>query len=250
MKSFPPLSVAFFLLVSVGAEANVERLFLTAVNGDVYTLKRLLKSGADPNCYYTDSGDTPLHYAARAGQAEATAALLSASADPNARNNNIVVPLHYAIHAGSLETAVLLLTAGADPNLQDEDGYFPLQYVIEKGSIEAVSEAVAALLVAGANPNAQTEGKTPLHTAASNGHTQIVEALLAAGANPNAQTVYERRTPLHAAASNGHTKAVATLLAAGANPNVRNRRGLIPLDVALRTNAEVLSVLRAAGAKE
>ena len=77
---------AFFLLTrvfplmtvfSVAVEANEERLFITAENGDLYTLQSMLDAGVDPNRYFTDSGDTPPHYAARAEQTAAVIALPS-----------------------------------------------------------------------------------------------------------------------------------------------------------------------------
>ena len=66
---------------------------------------------------------------------------------------------------------------------------------------------------------------TPLHEAASKGHTETVLALLEAGADPNAPGItlglglLGSQTPLDAAANGGHTETVAALLKAGADPN-------------------------------
>lgn len=55
-------------------------------------------------------------------------------------------------------------------------------------------------------------GLTPLHKAALQGDTATIAALLDAGADPNARTWFGR-TPLYFAAAAGHTAAVAALRA-------------------------------------
>jgi len=66
-------------------------------------------------------------------------------------------------------------------------------------------------------------GWTPLMTAACRGHADICEVLLVAEANPNAQTHWPGMTPLHAAAMvrSNADDVVRTLAAARADPDVR-----------------------------
>jgi len=102
----------------------------------------------------------------------------------------------------------------ADPaliNARDKDGSMPLHCATWKGQ----QEAVALLIKAGADVNAQNEndhwGTTPLHAAAHANQAAIAELLIAAGADINAHD-REGRTPLF------HTtfhkaQAVAKLLA-------------------------------------
>ena len=59
---------------------------------------------------------TPLHDAAKAGNAAAISALLAAGADPNAKDKNGETPLHTAASRGHTAAISALLAAGADPN--------------------------------------------------------------------------------------------------------------------------------------
>ena len=56
----------------------------------------------------------------------------------------------------------------------------------------------------------QTYVRTPIFSAASNGHTKIVKILAPLIDNPNAQNM-NGDTPIHLAASNGHTEIVKIL---------------------------------------
>jgi ankyrin repeat protein len=88
---------------------------------------------------------TPLHYAAIYGSSRAVSILLSAGADPNARNESGATPLIYA--AWSLEKTRLLVAKGAQVNCVQNGGITPLmvaasahgnadtvRYLIEKGA--------------------------------------------------------------------------------------------------------------------
>lgn len=70
------------------------------------------------------------------------------------------------------------------------------------GNIEALKQAIAA----GANVNAiiAGPGASPLHWAATSGHTNICKLLPEHGADVNAADRFGN-PPLHKAAANGHT---------------------------------------------
>jgi ankyrin repeat protein len=115
------------------------------------------------------AGDTPLHIAAAAQQAETVADLVNSGADVRARNRRGAEPLHYAVDGrpGSVRwnpslqraTVAALLAAGADPNAADKNGTTPLHRAVRK----RCAAAVAALLEGGADvQKTNRSGSTPM----------------------------------------------------------------------------------------
>jgi hypothetical protein len=103
---------------------------------------------AEGGDYVTEGGDTPLLFAARAGDIPSAQRLLAAGADIE--------------ETAPTGTSALVLAAHSD---QGAFGAF--------------------LLERGANPNASGGGYTALHAAVLRGNLELVKALLAHGANPN-----------------------------------------------------------------
>ncbi|XP_031236036.1 ankyrin repeat and SOCS box protein 10 isoform X3 [Mastomys coucha] len=73
----------------------------------------------------------------------------------------------------------------------------------------------------------EEELTTPLHVAASRGHTEVLRLLLRRGAKPDSAP--GGRTALHEACSAGHAACVHVLLVAGADPNTPDQDGKRPL---------------------
>ena len=76
-----------------------------------------------------------------------------------------------------------------------------------------------------------------LHVSGIRGAPEVVEALLLAGADPDARTnggPFLKMTPLHWMTHGGHVDGMRLLLEHGANPNLQNVRGETPVDVAAR----------------
>ncbi|TGG94386.1 MAG: ankyrin repeat domain-containing protein, partial [Aphanocapsa feldmannii 277cV] len=71
---------------------------------------------------------SPLHIAAREGQAESIKELLSAGAQLNARDKDGLTPLHVAAGGGQVESIKELLSAGAQLDARAEDGSTPLHF--------------------------------------------------------------------------------------------------------------------------
>ena len=169
----------------------------------------MLDTGADPNAK-DRAGNAPLHWALDHDSKEwITKALLDAGADPNLKNKVGNSPLHFAARYGRTTAVEILLDAGADPNLKNKKGELPLD--VARGKAKDVLFAYM-LSKPGTQPN-----PVLLATAAQKGDLDAIAALLDAGADPNAEG-NGGNTPLHAAIRRGHTAAIAALLDAGADP--------------------------------
>ena len=177
------------------------------------------------------TGLTALHRAAARRSDRGVRALLKAGADPDARNEYRQTALHFAATIGSSGAVRALLEAGADPDARDITGETPLNNA-DNEAVRALLEAAGA----GADPalGADLEtrdgrGETRLYQAVINGTTEAVTALLRAGANPNARNVV-CMTPLHYAAALWRPGTGMALLTAGADPALRDKDGEFPFD--------------------
>jgi uncharacterized protein len=140
-------------------------------------LKFLLENGVSANS--SVSGASLLLLAADSGNPGALAALLKASAKPNAANKEGTTPLMLAAHRGATECVELLLRSGADVNARNNAGVTSLHFATARGS----TETVAALLRGGARwETRDNPGKNPLEIALDQQDAAIVSGLVTAGA--------------------------------------------------------------------
>lgn len=80
-------------------------------------------------------------------------------------------------------------------------------------------------------------GSTPLHLAAMNPDLSAMAALLAAGADPNARDV-DGSTPIHMAAYASRAQHALALLDAGADPLLKNNQGRDATAMARKVKAD------------
>jgi len=286
----PPLSLAstngnatvVSLLLGAGADPNEslqggETVLMTAARtGSLEAVKELLAKGADPNAQERRE-QTALMWAAAEGHAPVVEVLIAAGADVHATLGSGFTPMLFAVREGRIDVAPMLLEAGVDVNevLQrvrerTEEasnnastqpiarGMSPLLMAVRNGHFELA----VALINAGADPNDQMTGFTPLHTmswvrkpdASDRGDPapigsgnltslQFVRELVALGADvnlrldeeaprqPNSASRLESggATPFLLAADRADATLMRVLLELGADPFMPNLRNTTPL---------------------
>ena len=102
------------------------RFWKQAAAGDV---RKCLDEGADITVR-DGSGSTPMHLAARNGNAETVLALAEAGADPGARDEKGDTPMHLAAEQNAAETVKALAEAGSDPDARNENGDAPIHTAV------------------------------------------------------------------------------------------------------------------------
>lgn len=133
-----------------------------------------------------------------------------------------------------------VIQSGTDPDLEiEEDGLTSLMYSSTQGHIGSVH----LLLEAGASVDKMTTGNvTALHLAIYFQHPEIVQRLLVAGADPNIQTDQFTTAQL----ANYDVDTLELLIAFGLDVNAQNKHGETALFV--ESPPEVTKVLLLAGA--
>ncbi|KAL5711258.1 hypothetical protein ACHQM5_021733 [Ranunculus cassubicifolius] len=202
-------------------------LHLAAAEGNVSICRYLIDElKFDPDLK-DDKGDTPLHHASIRGRPNTTVLLIGKGANPDVTNDKGLAPLHYAAQIGDARVLRLLLSRAVNVDALSIAGT-PLQRAACRGDLEAVT----VLLHHHANPNiCYPHVVSPLMASITVNSLQCVKLLLEAGANPNAEE--NGVTPLSMAASEQDAKIIRCLLKAGANPNVANREGMTPIEIAV-----------------
>jgi ankyrin repeat protein len=268
------------LLLDAGANANAslpggETVLMTAAKvGNLEAVKALLARGANPNAKERRD-QTALMWAAAEGHATVVRALIEAGSGINDTLTSGFTPLFFAVREGHIDVVRVLLEAGVNVNetlkpRKDQpaptgsaryqpvrNGTSPLLMAVENGHFELAM----ALVEAGADPNDQRSGFTPLHAiswvrkpdASDAGDPapigsgtltslQFVGALVARGANVNARlnkvprppasaTLLgtEGATPFLMAADRADVPLMRELLKAGADPLLPNADKSTPL---------------------
>jgi ankyrin repeat protein len=282
-------------LLEAGADPNAgeERksqtaLMWAAAESHADAVQLLLDAGADIAATAA-GGFTPLLFAARGGDPATARALLAAGADPEestpADGNTLVV----AAAGGHEELALLLLEAGANPNSAGENGITALHHAVANGMAALngvrydpvyrlipgnMHSLAAALLEAGADPNAQIadslrlgpdgspfdmEGATPFLLASVSADVELMQLLESKGAD-QAITGKGGTTALMAAARAACTgacafkggnkandedvakafEAVRTVVEMGIDVNAKNDEGQTAMHMAAFTGADAV----------
>ena len=182
-----------FIGFSISKAGAFDDFFKAIVFDQVPVVGNLIYRGMDPNTP-TEKGEPALVFAVRSGAPKTVAFLLKQPGiQIDATNAADETALMLAANANDLASANLLIEAGASVN----------------------------------RPN-----WTPLHYAASKGHTEMMRLLIDNDAYIDSESP-NGTTPLMMAAYYATPKAVKLMLEEGADPTLQNKDGQTALDMAL-----------------
>jgi len=182
-----------FIGFSISNAGSFDDFFKAIVFDQVPVVGNLIYRGMDPNTP-TEKGEPALVFAVRSGAPKTVAFLLKQPGiQIDATNAADETALMLAANANDLASANLLIEAGASVN----------------------------------RPN-----WTPLHYAASKGHTEMMRLLIDNDAYIDSESP-NGTTPLMMAAYYATPKAVKLMLEEGADPTLQNKDGQTALDMAL-----------------
>lgn len=190
-------------------------------------LSFLLEKGANVNILNRD-GITPLQLACKIDNCEAISSFLERGAKLETRSSRGDTALHIAATEGNWVAFDLLITGGADINAWDSEAESLLHRQARSGSSVSVA---AHLLEKGANIEASnSQGYTPLQTAAISGNKALFLFLVEDGANFDVHTA-RGETLLHITPplNQGCLDIMNVLLKLNFNANAITSNGLTPI---------------------
>lgn len=195
--------------------------------------------------------ETPLHAAARKGDAATVRALLGKGAGIDVRDANGATALLVATHHNQVDAARVLIQAGADVNAKDGIQDSPYLYAGARGH----DEILKMTLTHGADLKSTNRyGGTALIPAAERGLVDTVRMLINAGVDVNHVNKLQWTALLEAVIlGNGgprHAEVVKLLVAAQADVNIADGDGVTPLQHARRRGFKAIEdILVRAGAR-
>ncbi|KAF4099539.1 ankyrin repeat and SOCS box protein 2 isoform X1 [Onychostoma macrolepis] len=154
--------------------------------------------------------------------------LLEKGADSDITNKERETPLYKACEKENPAMVAMLLNYGASVNKSCIQGWTALHESVCRNNVEICE----MLMKAGAKvsmPNMY--GITPIFVAAQSGKVDALRMLLKNGADLNSQAA-DGATALYEACKNGHEKTVEFLLSQNADANKPGKTGLLPIHIA------------------
>eukprot|EP00283_Hemiselmis_rufescens_P005693 CAMPEP_0173418272 /NCGR_PEP_ID=MMETSP1357-20121228/478_1 /TAXON_ID=77926 /ORGANISM="Hemiselmis rufescens, Strain PCC563" /LENGTH=371 /DNA_ID=CAMNT_0014380743 /DNA_START=11 /DNA_END=1127 /DNA_ORIENTATION=- len=146
-------------------------LHAAAAAGSLEMVELLLERKADPRAESKSNDETPLHVST---DPQVTEAIIRANGNPNHGDAWGLTPLHHAARAGNAEVARVLIQYGATVDLRDGIRRTPLMMAAFGGHQEVVEELASH----GADLACKDRGgRTALEMATSMGHREVTKCL-------------------------------------------------------------------------
>ncbi|XWS31642.1 hypothetical protein CRYUN_Cryun23aG0093900 [Craigia yunnanensis] len=154
------------------------------------------------------------------GKANLVCTLIDHGGDINFKDSKGRSLISLAVEAGNFDVANILISSGCEI---DNSVDHVLHYAAAINGVYLIEVLFRAYKNADFN-SVDFCGRTPIHTAASYGYTEVIRFCLSIGGNPEVLDV-NRCTPLHIAAQEGHLDAVECLLEASHSKYALNKQG-------------------------
>ena len=205
-----------------GTAGSGADLLAACASEDVPKVQSLLAAGANVNAT-ASKGMTCLMVAAFKGNDNLARALLAAGADRDLKFDGKTTAAEIADSKSNSATANLIRSGGRAPATAETGAGGTADTDFLNAVAEQDVEKVKALLHRGANPNAQSSGKSALLMAALVDNAPLVQALINGGADVNFRD--DSLTPLIVAAFKGNASSAKSLILAGADCNFKTPQG-------------------------
>ena len=215
--------ISFILLAGcAGTEKKAE------LSGNLDDIKSIISENPGKINQKDKDGNSFLHLAVRAGNADMVKFLVSKGADVNMKDNYGQTPLQISAHSDNVEVVIPLVSHGAKINIKNAIGKTPLHDAVYHAQLEIVKYLISQ----GAEINTKDiRSRIPLHDAVIEDKVEISKYLITKGAAVNAKDD-DGRTSLHYTVINNDLELIKYLVSSGANVNTRDKFNRIALHYA------------------
>ncbi|XP_047187643.1 SH3 and multiple ankyrin repeat domains protein 1-like isoform X2 [Scophthalmus maximus] len=218
-------------IAKLHTKANLRKFMDLLQHNQVDKVAKLLERGFDPNYQDSETGESPLTFAAHLDDVvDAIKVLRNGGAHLDFRAKDGMTALHKAARSKNQASLTTLLELGASPDYKDSRGLTPLYHSAVVGGDPGCCEL---LLSHHASVCCQDEnGWHEVHQACRHGHVQHLEHLLFYGADMSAQNA-SGNSALHICALYNQDNCARVLLVRGADKDVKNYNSQSPFQVAI-----------------
>jgi ankyrin repeat protein len=214
-----------FLIFLTGCAGTEKK---AALSGNLDYIKNIISETSGRINEKDKDGNSFLHLAVRAGNADIVKFLVSKGADANIKDNYGQTPLQIAAHSDNAEIVMQLVSHGAEINIKNSIGNTPLHDAVNNKQIQIVNYLISQR----AKINTKNiRGKSPLHDAVIDRSIEISKHLISKGSAVNAKDG-DGKVPLHYAVVNADLELVKYLITNSADVNAKDKLNRIALHYA------------------